>query len=124
MRDAQGRPFAVEVTVPRLGDEYPGRRWKILGNAIGGDGRVGFLEAKTGREPEPGEWSPSQPVGRAETSRHAWPADYPAKARELHAAGLSCPKVAAELDVPWTTVKSWLWPAGHEPRKQRRKATA
>jgi hypothetical protein len=33
--------------------------------------------------------------------------------------GLSCPKVAAEVGVPWTTVKSWLWP---EAQKRRRRA--
>jgi hypothetical protein len=32
------------------------------------------------------------------------------RARELHATGLSCPKVPAELDVPLATAKSWLWP--------------
>jgi hypothetical protein len=33
------------------------------------------------------------------------------EARELHAGGLTCKQVAQRLGVPFTTVKSWLWPA-------------
>ena len=48
--------------------------------------------------------------GRAGTMRQSWPADYPDRAPELHANGLSCPKVAEELGVPFATAKFWIWP--------------
>jgi hypothetical protein len=117
-RDRSGT-LHVELTVPRAPGEFPGQRWRVLGNTFAsGSTGVGFLEAKTGRRPEPQDRPKPRPEGRAGTTRREWPADYPDRARELHAQGLSCPKVAEELVVPFGTVKLWLWP---DAQKRRRK---
>jgi hypothetical protein len=116
VRDAQGRLFC-EVTVPRLGDEHAGQRWKILGNTFesGDSRRIGFLEEKTGRPAEPEERQP-RPEGRpSQSRRQKWPDDYPARDRELHAQGLSCPAVAEQLDVPFGTINLSLRPAVVRP---------
>jgi hypothetical protein len=57
-----------------------------------------------------------RPASRSRQERGS--ADYPDRARELHAGGMSCPKVAAELGVPFGTAKLWLWP---EAQKRRRR---
>lgn len=68
-----------------------------------------MLGVPSGHTPEPVEQE-TRPVGRTGGVRSLWPADYPERARELHAGGLSCPKVAEELGVPFATAKWWIWP--------------
>lgn len=110
VRDASGRPLEVVVTTASA--PFPlGTRFRVLGNSLecAGPG-IGFLGESTRRRAEPHEQPTPQPEARpGGGARRTYPADYPERARELHAGGLSCPKVAAELEVPFTTAKTWIW---------------
>jgi hypothetical protein len=73
----------------------------------------GFTGTSNGRQAEPADQPKPQPEARpGGGSRRTYPPDYPQRARELHASGSSCPKVAAELDVPFATAKWWIWTKG------------
>jgi hypothetical protein len=106
-RDEQGRLFAV-VVVPRAPGESPGQRWRLLGNTFN-SGRIGFLGTPTGRAPDLVEMR-KQVAYERRGPNHQWPPELAEQARELHADGLSCPKVAAKMGVPFGTMKTWLWP--------------
>lgn len=113
-RDSHGRLVCI-VTTPSPRLEH-GQRFVVLGNQIecAGTG-ISFVGAPTGRKPEPIDRQPRPNEGRTGTVRQTWPAEYPDRARELHGQGLSCPRVAAELGIPFGTAKSWIWPVavGH-----------
>lgn len=112
-RDSHGRLVCI-VTTPSPRLEH-GQRFLVLGNQIECAGtRISFVGAPTGRRPEPID-QPRPARGCTGTVRQSWPADYPDRARELHADGLSCPTVAEELGVPFATAKTWIWPVavGH-----------
>jgi hypothetical protein len=60
------------------------------------------------------------PVGLEGVVRaKAWAPDVRAECLRLHSDdGLSCPEVARTVGVPMATVKSWLWPLGHERERR------
>lgn len=123
-RDRLGR-LVVVVTAPQPGCDA-GARFLALGNTLEAAGTgVWFLGVPTGRRAErAGREAPAN--GRPGQPRQVWPPDYPERARMLHAQGLSCPKVAEQLEVPFGTAKSWIWAESQTwaHRKARRQTGA
>lgn len=124
IRGPSGRARGVVITVPSAGLDH-GQRFRVLGDTItaGGPSECVFAGAPTGRRTEPID-QPRLGQGRAGTVRQSWPDSYPARARELHAEGLSCPKVAEELGVPFATAKFWIWPPATPARRPKESVRA